>query len=326
MNERIKKNSFSRPCSREHLPGEQGPTLPQTVHIITNPTSGSANQQYVSAIAERLRAIGWTVSVEPTPGPNTAGALARSSTADIVAVAGGDGTIREVINGLVGKNQRLAIIPTGTANVLAAEIGLKKSVEAVVSTITHGTPHEFFLGQAGTIYFSAMASIGFDADVVANLSLALKKRVGRLAYVWTALRELASYHPVPLKVEIDHKPYECHWVLILNGRYYGGMFTCAPLASLTNKDLYICLLQAGTRFDVLRFWVDLVLGRLEKNKKTRIVSGQHMQVSSPDCWIQGDGDIIGSTPLGITTVCSGGLRILIPPGRPAIPKPGIENV
>jgi len=293
--------------------------MPKTLQIIANPTAGSAHEGYVSAIMERLQFVGWSVTLAYTTGPNTAGTLAQASTADIVAVAGGDGTIREVINGLVGEKRLLAIIPTGTANVLAAEIGLKRSVDAVVSTIIHGTPKDFYVGQAGAIYFSAMASIGFDADVVAHLSLPLKKRIGQLAYVWTAFCRLASYRPTRVNIEIDGVNHECNWVLILNGRYYGGMYTCAPLASPFDEHLYICLLQAERRWDVLRFGVDLVLGILEKNSKVRLVAGKHIRVHSPDYLIQGDGDIIGSTPLVIQSVSSNGLKILCPPAPSETP-------
>ena len=287
--------------------------MKKSIHIIANPTAGSANHEYVSAIVERLRSSGHTVSLEYTPGPHTAGKLAKATTEDIIAIAGGDGTIREVINGLVGEEKQLALIPTGTANVLAAEIGLKKSVNMVVSTITAGVPREFYIGQAGDTYFSAMASIGFDADVVAKVNVSLKKRIGRLAYMWAAVLQLVSYHPSQFTVEIDGQTYLCHWALILNGRYYAGMYTCAPLASITEENLHVCLIQIKNRSAVLRFAVDLMLGRLDESLQTQIISGKHIHVPSSNHMIQADGDIISHTPTAIKSAPSGGLQILFPP-------------
>lgn len=253
------------------------------------------------------------MALQYTTGPNTAGAFAKATTTDIIAVAGGDGTIREVINSLVGEKRQLAVIPTGTANVLAAEIGLKKCIDIVVSTITAGVPQEFYIGQAGDTYFSAMASIGFDADVVAEINVGLKRRVGRYAYVWAALRRLVSYHPSRLTIEVDGQTYSCHWALILNGRYYAGMYTCAPLASITEENLYVCLLQTKNRLAVLRFALDLMLGRLDQSSQAQIVAGKHIHVPSSEHVIQGDGDIIGYTPLVIKSIPSCGLKILTPP-------------
>lgn len=287
--------------------------MPKSVHVISNPTAGSTNHAYLSAIVDRLKASGLSVSLEQTTRPNTAGKLAKATTADIIAVAGGDGTIREVINGLASRECLLAIIPTGTANVLAAEIGLKASVETVVSTITNGVPHDFFIGLAGHTYFSAMASVGFDADVVAEVNVGLKKRIGKFAYVWAAIRRLASYHPHRITIVIDGQTHHCTWALVLNGRYYAGMYTCVPFASITEDRLHVCLLQAETRLDILRFAMGLVFGRLGQCSAVQIVSGKNIQVLSSEALIQGDGDIIGCTPIVITSVSTGGLKLLIPP-------------
>ena len=287
--------------------------MSKSIHIIANPIAGSAKQTYLSAIIEQLRSSEWNVSMEYTPGPNTAGELAKATTADIIAIAGGDGTIREVINGLIGEQKQLAIIPTGTANVLAAEIGLKKSADMVVSTITTGVPREFYVGKAGDTYFSAMASMGFDAEVVAEVNVGLKKRIGRYAYAWTALRHLVSYHPHQIMIEVDDQSYACYWALILNGRYYAGIYTCAPQASITEEHLYVCLLQTKNRLTVLRFALDLLLGRVDQSSQAQIVAGKHIHIPSLEHVIQGDGDIIGHTPLEIKSVPSHGLKILFPP-------------
>lgn len=124
-----------------------------------------------------------------------ASAMAHRAESDILVAAGGDGTVREVIDGLAGSDKALAIFPMGTANVLAAEMGLKSDVNAVVQTIRYGVPKPLHLGLANEHYFAVMASIGFDADVVADVSLKLKNLVGKSAYIVAALRKMISYRP-----------------------------------------------------------------------------------------------------------------------------------
>jgi diacylglycerol kinase (ATP) len=161
--------------------------------LIVNPTAGRRRRGLVDAVASRVRAEGWTVDVVETQAAGDARRLAETCDASrygVIAVAGGDGTINEVINGLAGRGAdapAVGIVPLGTANVLAHELGLGFSAAAVARTMIAGRPVLMRPGEAvngaGARCFSLMAGAGFDAKVVAGVSAPLKRRLGRAAYV-----------------------------------------------------------------------------------------------------------------------------------------------
>ncbi len=141
--------------------------------MIFNPRARGADLKLLSVVVGQWRSSGLAVSVDYTTGPDMASGLAQRSTADVVVAAGGDGTIREVIDGLAGTPRVMAILPMGTANVLATEIGLTAPVDAADSIVESGIATPINLGRVGTRYFAAMVSVGFDADVVAKVNLGL---------------------------------------------------------------------------------------------------------------------------------------------------------
>ena len=144
--------------------------------LIVNPTAGRRRRGLVDAVASRVRAEGWTVDVVETQAAGDARRLAETCDASrygVIAVAGGDGTINEVINGLAGRGAdapAVGIVPLGTANVLAHELGLGFSAAAVARTMIAGRPVLMRPGEAvngaGARCFSLMAGAGFDAKVV----------------------------------------------------------------------------------------------------------------------------------------------------------------
>ena len=286
--------------------------MSKSVHIIYNPAAGSAKEKLVFAATERLQDLGMTVSVEETAGPNMASEMAQRAKSDILVAAGGDGTVREVIDGLAGSEKSLAIFPMGTANVLAAEMCLKPGVEAVVNTIRYGVSKPLHLGVANDRHFAVMASIGFDADVVAHVSLPLKKRIGKLAYIIAGIRELIAFQPKTFRVTIDGNRYQCGGAIISNGRYYGGKFVCAPAARVTDARLHVCLLRSSRRLDIVRYGIAFIFGRFPNCRGVKVVEGQTIQIDGTKAAIQADGDIIGYTPTTIASKSYKGPAIVMP--------------
>jgi len=200
--------------------------------LIVNPTAGRRRRGLVDAVAARVRQEGWSVDIVETKAAGDARRLAGTCDASrysVIAVAGGDGTINEVINGLAGRGDdapAVGIVPLGTANVLAHELGLGFSAAAVARTMTAGRallvqPGEAANG-AGARCFSLMAGAGFDAKVVAGVSAPLKRRLGRAAYVWRSLVEARRYRPVRYEVEIDGMRHEASSVIVTRSRHYAG--------------------------------------------------------------------------------------------------------
>ncbi len=149
--------------------------------VILNPTAGRSHRGRFRATLERLRALGCDITLRETVAAGEASALARAADPaafDGVVAAGGDGTVNEVINGLIGTPLPLALLPLGTANVLAAEIGLGLAPDTVARAIVEGPQRPIACGRAGDRHFTQMAGVGFDAQVVEHVDLALKRRIG----------------------------------------------------------------------------------------------------------------------------------------------------
>jgi diacylglycerol kinase family enzyme len=300
------------------------------VLLIRNPTAGRRRRGLVDAVVLHVRAAGWTVDVVDTGAVGDARRLAEACDAGrygVIAVAGGDGTINEVVNGLArrrGPAPPLAIVPLGTANVLAHELGVDRSAATIARTILSGREVLVHPGEASGSgdprCFSLMAGAGFDAKVVAGVSADLKRRFGKAAYVWRSLIETRRYRPVRYAVEIDGRRYEAASVIVTRGRHYAGPYVVAPGAALSEPLLHVCLFERWGRSHTLRFGLALLMGRLPRAGGYRVVAGRDVRLSvlhdageagrQP---VQIDGDDALTLPVSIG-LSAGALRLLRPAG------------
>jgi len=300
----------------------------KAVLLIRNPTAGRRRRGLVDAVVRQVREEGWTVDLVDTEAVGDARRLAETCDAAryaVIAVAGGDGTINEVVNGLAhrsGDAPALAIVPLGTANVLAHELGLSFEAAAIARTMISGRALLVRPGEAcngGTPRcFSLMAGAGFDAKVVAGVSALLKRRLGRAAYVWRSMVETHRYRPVRYAVEIDGTRYEAASVIVTRGRLYAGPYVLAPAAALGEPLLHVCLFERWGRAHTLRFGLALLMGRLPRAGGYRVIVGREVKVSVlsdagelGDQPVQIDGDNALTLPVSIN-VASGSVRMLQP--------------
>ncbi|MDP2334660.1 MAG: diacylglycerol kinase family lipid kinase [Reyranella sp.] len=303
----------------------------RAVLLILNPTAGRRRRGLVNEVVRRVRALGWTVDLVETAAAGDARRIAETCDAGryaVIAVAGGDGTINEVVNGLVGRavaGPALGIVPLGTANVLAHELGLSFSAAALAQTLTAGREILMQPGEASgagrTRQFSLMAGAGFDAKVVAGVSAPLKRRFGRAAYVWRSLVEARRYRPVRYAVEIDGVRHEAASVIVTHGRLYAGPYVVAPDAALGKPLLHVCLFERWGRSQTLRFGLALLMGRLPRTAGYRVIAGHDIRVSvlsdagegrrQP---VQIDGDDALTLPVSIA-LAAGAVRLLRPVSR-----------
>ena len=263
--------------------------LSKAILLVRNPTAGRRRRGLLDDVVRRVRASGWTVDQVDTEAAGDARRLAEACDAAryaVIAVAGGDGTINEVVNGLASRGDpgpALAIVPLGTANVLAHELGLRITAAAVAETMIAGRellvrPGEAS-GNGAPRCFSLMAGAGFDAKVVAGVSSRFKRRFGRAAYVWRSLVEARHYRPVCYQVEIDGLRHEAASVIVTRSRHYAGPYVVAPAATLGEPLLHVCLFERWGRGHALRFGVALLLGRLPHAGGYRVVAGHDVRVS-----------------------------------------------
>jgi YegS/Rv2252/BmrU family lipid kinase len=282
--------------------------------VIYNPAAGRSRRQRLDAVVAGLQAAGCDVLLRATTRRGDAEAFARESRMqdhDVLLAAGGDGTINEVVNGLTAAAPPLALCPMGTANVLAAEIGLMVAPEAIVHAVLHGTVREIWPGDANGRHFLMMAGVGFDAEVVAGIAPRLKRALGKGAYVVETLRQLVRYRYPRFRVVIDGVAHDAASAIIANGRFYAGRYVVAPQARLETPAFQVCLFRAGGPLAVLWYGTALLLDLVPRLPGVTLVSGARVEVSGPPGPVQGDGDIIATLPL-TATVAPQPVRLLTP--------------
>lgn len=271
--------------------------------LIHNPAAGARRRARFDRIVAALRARGCALTLAETNAAGHAEAIARAAAPgefDVVAACGGDGTVNEVINGLEGKDLALAVIPLGTANVLAQEIGLPRDPEKLAAALAEGPVRSVRVGRANGRRFTMMAGVGFDAMVVNGVSLKLKRWFGPLAYLWETLRQAARYGFQPHEVMIDGVAYSPVSLVACKGRRYGGPFVAAPDASLGEDKFHVVLMNGRGWLSVLGYGLALAFGRLAARRDVQLIAGREVIVKGMrGTPVQADGDIVAALPLRI---------------------------
>lgn len=282
--------------------------------VIHNPTAGGRRARRLRAVVSRLEARGLSVTVKPTGKRGDAEDFARGADpaeVDAVIAAGGDGTINEVINGLAvhaaaGLPLPLGIVPMGTANVLAAELGLGMDAERIAAAIAGGRRTMIWPALANGRVFSLMAGVGLDARVVERVDPRVKRLIGKGAYVAETLVQLATRPDHRYRVTLDDgEAHDVASVIVAKGHFYGGRFICAPDARLTEPELHVCLFPRGGRLNALRYVWGVTAGRLARFPEYRVVTAKRVRIEGPagdglfaDA-VQGDGDVLARLPVEI---------------------------
>ena len=291
------------------------------VLIVFNPVSGSGNRRIVEAVQQALSNRGCDVSLYPTQsaGDATRYLSAYTGPLDVIAVAGGDGTVNEVVNGLRQRDNqsyRLALIPTGTTNVLAAELGIGKAPDKIADIIINGREKPIYLGDINGRRFVLMAGVGYDAWVVDNVDLALKKKVGKLAYVLSMLKQLRHFGKKTYQLTVDGEHYQANSVVITNGRYYAGSFVLSRQADLSKATTQVLMISGRNPLKFLGILLGLPLGIMEKMPGMKSVAARHVQIELLNAGterepVQADGDSLAELPLHLQMEDSP-VRLLIP--------------
>jgi diacylglycerol kinase (ATP) len=271
--------------------------------IIGNPNSGSAGDEgYLERFADALRAGGLEVEVQNTERPDHATELAAMAGDRLVIAAGGDGTVNEVVNGL-SKDATLGILPLGTANVLARELGLPLEPEGACERILSSTASRMDVGVAtdeeGTERrFACMAGIGFDANVVREVTPRFKRYLRSLAFPLVALKVYFQGNLPDLHLIDGDTTHVAQLAIVANGHYYGGDFKVAEDASLTSGKLEVVLIEKVGRIlraDILA----RVLAKRPLDRDAKSFPAQDIRAESPGGHVpvQIDGELWGHLPM-----------------------------
>lgn len=290
-------------------------SLRKTALVICNPTAGSRSNTLFSTL-QKLELLGMNLDVQKTQSVEHAETLCKEAVEkgsyECIIAAGGDGTINQVASNMIGSDMPLGIIPTGTANVLASEIKLSSSPEHIAQTIAFGKTRPVFCGKSNKRIFLLMASVGFDARVVANVPKELKKLFGKGAYFLIGLKHLLTRTPSLLQVTVDGEKYNCLWVIISKGVYYAGKYKLAPDADLSQKECVITLIQNGSIYETIRALYSIGFGKGNFKGRAKVVRGTAIliegEVNEP---VQLDGDDVETLPVSVSVI-NEPLNLIVP--------------
>jgi diacylglycerol kinase (ATP) len=300
----------------------------ERVTLIYNPAAGTLRRnpalinQLVAALEQRQIAL----TLAPTRRAQHATELAEIAVQtqnDCVLVCGGDGTINEAVQPLVGTETALAICPGGTANVLAKELRLPSTPEALVELIAGPQIRTISVGRAykpegkapagWQRYFLVMAGIGLDATIVQNVNPNLKRQLGIGAYLASGLDFLARLPLTPFTINFNGQRHTSTFAVISNAANYAAFFTLTPDAHLTGEQFKVCLFNSQSRLAYLGYALLSTRGNHLRTSGVTYGAAQFVNANSNDATlVQLDGEVVGHLPMYFENVPHA-LRIVAPP-------------
>ena len=239
--------------------------------------------------------------------------------AGLIVAAGGDGTVSAVADALatIGGDVPLGIIPLGTANVLAGELGIPDGLEQACQLLAgEHTIARIDAMRVGDRHFVTQVGVGLDALMIRDTSTAHKKRFGRLAYIWTAVTRLAGFQPRRFTLTLDGatKRVKASQVLVANSGTLGQKpFRWGPDIKPDDGVLNICVIRARNLLDFasLGWHVFRDKHRQARNVSYRTIRNEVKIESKKPLPVQADGEIVGETPVTVR-VASGAIHVFVP--------------
>jgi diacylglycerol kinase (ATP) len=280
--------------------------------LIVNPMSGARGQRWKGFdLPGAIQSWFPEATLHLTSAARDATVAARHAVAqnfDLVVAAGGDGTINEVVNGLVGSPVQLGILPAGTENVLAKERHVPSNLEKAAIYLKEAPPRKVDVVRCGDRYFLCFAGIGFDALVVDKVVPDQKAKLGAMAYVMTGFEQMFKYQETArmATVEVDDQPpLQCSFWQIVAGNIqtYGGGLRPTPRASMHDGLLDLVIWPRADLPGMIHQIVATATGAHLGIADVKYLQGKRFRIDSePASLVQLDGDLLGSTPVEFEVV------------------------
>lgn len=269
------------------------------VQIICNPHSGSFSAARARRLGRAYAAAGYDPVFaesspdhvyQPTPG------------FDRICISGGDGTVRHVLARLADEPHVpiIDIHPGGTINLIARERGMPREAKAFVAKALAQRGQRLHPVTINDTRFMACASIGPEARAVANVSLVLKRLIGRSAYGVSMVGAFLRWKRPQIRVRTVDGVFVCEAIYVANGRYFAGPWSFAPEARLDDPLLHVVALKTARRRDFVVFMLAVLMGRALRLSNVRFsATGSLVLVADDAHPIQADGDIVAYLPADI---------------------------
>lgn len=283
--------------------------------LIFNPQSGRGRAGAIAhSVGESLAKRGIECELHATRRPKEAIGFAERNAphTDIVVAIGGDGTINEVTNGMAkardktgpgAPQPRFGIVPAGTVNVLALELGIPFQVERACEVIAAQKTISLDQGKVNGRRFMLMMGAGIDALTIRNLDLTAKRRFKELAFVGTGVKVgFAHRHPIFI-VRANDEEYVATFMVAGNSRWYAGKYGVTPMADPTDGILDVVLYTGFDRPGLAAFWLGVPTGLHLRGKKVVYLHAEKAEVfpvsNDEPIWYQTDGELAGRLPASV---------------------------
>jgi diacylglycerol kinase (ATP) len=301
--------------------------------VIVNPNAGrvrAAGMKKLDQARVILARNGIETDLSPTCGPGDAAEIARGAVADgrqMVIACGGDGTFNEIVNGLAGSRVPLALLPAGTANVLAKELALPWNVVRAAGLVSRSRLRRIALGlvipgdgSAPPRYFVSVAGAGPDGAIVNALDLGLKQKTGVLAYWAEGFHQLAAYKFPKFRVTAAGQEFDSTIAVIGRTKNYGGPFQITTEADLHSDEFELMVSPSSSRFRYAIYIGLLCLRRLRSARDLKFLKATSIScqpLGQQPIYMQVDGEPMGRLPAEF--------RIVPDALTLAVPAPSVEK-
>ena len=228
---------------------------------------------------------------------------AANAGATIVAAAGGDGTLNEVVNGLIGTNACLGLLPFGTGNDFARHLGIGTDLKLGVHTLLHGKPTPADVGCVRGRYFINIAGCGFDALVAERVNRGFRMLHGTSAYIAAVGHTLMTFSAVNMRLTLDGQTHELRAMMcsVANTSSYGGGMKITPDAAIDDGLFDVCVIKEAGKIEFLRTFPRVFQGTHITHPKVQMFRARQVIVESdPPLPVLIDGDVSGTTPAEFT--------------------------
>lgn len=296
--------------------------------LIYNPAAGSGSsrrERQMRQAASALEAAGISTALRPTSAPLAASQLASQAVAEgseIVLACGGDGTLNEVINGLVPGRAALGVLPGGTANIFARELGIPLNPVAAARALANWKPQRIALGRAtwqdpekSSRYFLSLAGVGFDAYVVRAVSRAAAQRAGVVAYGWQAVRQALRYRCPQITVTSEAGETIATFAVAHRTERYAGWLHLAPGASVFRNDFTVSVFKSPRRSRYFLYALAILARRHPRLKDVELIRTRRLDCAAADpslpIYFELDGELAGRLPVRLEIVPDA-LSVLLP--------------
>jgi YegS/Rv2252/BmrU family lipid kinase len=294
---------------------------PAHVVAVMNPMAGSAVGDAIRAVLEGCFAHGESrLEVYETREGENLGDVVRDRLArgvELAIAVGGDGTVSAVADALAGSGTPMGILPRGTANVLARELGVPLDLYAAARLLV--SDHDLATIDAmkvGGRHYLTQVGVGVDALMIRDTPTSQKKRFGKLAYLWSALKHLLGFQPRRFVIEVDGKPVQTRAseVIVANvGTLGQPPFRWGPDIRPDDGTLDVCVSKARTLLHYLALFWHVVTGRHKADPNVRYDKARRSVAIAAEhpLPVQADGEVIGETPVRID-VAPGAVHVIVP--------------